>query len=226
MPDEVTNGGSTEGEASPEAAPPAPAGPAQPEAAATKEKPPPKAEKSEPAPPELPPGSVADLLKEALPEITFEAHQGISDVIVEISRDDVSKVMPVVKDDSRLDLKYLRCLFGVDLEDGGMDVVYQLASLSYHHDVVIKARLPEDDLRVASVSSIWNAANWHERETRDMFGIQFDGHDHLVPLLLPEDMTDHFPLRKSNALAEIQEWQGELVNGEEEAGALPEPDES
>ena len=107
MPDEVTNGGSTEGEASPEAAPPAPAGPAQPEAAATKEKPPPKAEKSEPAPPELPPGSVADLLKEALPEITFEAHQGISDVIVEISRDDVSKVMPVVKDDSRLDLAEL-----------------------------------------------------------------------------------------------------------------------
>jgi NADH:ubiquinone oxidoreductase subunit C len=54
-----------------------------------------------------------------------------------------------------------------------------------------------------------------------MFGIEFEGHPHLVPLLLPEDMTDHFPLRKDNPLAQIEEWQGELLgeaagDGEEE----------
>jgi NADH:ubiquinone oxidoreductase subunit C len=42
-----------------------------------------------------------------------------------------------------------------------------------------------------------------------MFGINFEGHPDLRPLLLPEDMTDHFPLRKENPLQEIEEWQGE-----------------
>jgi NADH-quinone oxidoreductase subunit C len=241
MPDEVNKGGNSGGDASndgppatgnestqPDATQAQPGDAAAAPAAATPaaEKPAAKTEKAAPAPPPLPPGGVTDLLKQALPDLAFEAHQGISDVIVEISRDDVPNVMPVAKDDPNLDFKFLRCLFGVDLEDDGMDVVYQLGSFTHHHDIVIKARLPKDDPRVASVAAIWNAANWHERETRDMFGIQFDGHDHLIPLLLPEDMTDHFPLRKSNALAEIQEWQGELINDEDEAAAPPEETES
>jgi NADH:ubiquinone oxidoreductase subunit C len=41
-----------------------------------------------------------------------------------------------------------------------------------------------------------------------MFGIVFEGHPNLVPLLLPDDMTDHHPLRKDNPLAQIEEWQG------------------
>ena len=168
-----------------------------------------------------PPGSVADLIAQALPDVKLEAYQGLSNVIVEIGRDDIPKVMPVLKDDPRLDFTFLRCLFGVDLQEEGMEVVYQLLSLEQGHEVAVKARLPGDDLRVASVTSVWKGANWHERETRDMFGITFEGHPHLVPLLLPEDMTDHFPLRKDNPLAEIEEWQAELLGeaageGEEE----------
>ncbi len=158
-----------------------------------------------------PPGSIADLIREALPGIQFEAYQGVSDVIVEISPADVANVMPVLKDDPRLDLKLLRCLSGVDHEAEGMEVVYHLMSLNKNHEVSVKAKLPSENLHIPSVASVWNAANWHEREARDMFGIVFDGHPHLVPLLLPEDMTDHFPLRKDNPLAEIEEWQGELV---------------
>ena len=167
------------------------------------------------------PGSIADLIAQALPDVKLEAYQGLSDIIVEIGRDDVPKLMPVLKDDPRLDFKFLRCLFGVDHIDEGMEVIYQLLSLEKGHEVTIKTRLPQDDPRVASVTSVWKGANWHERETRDMFGIEFEGHPHLVPLLLPEDMTDHFPLRKDNPLAQIEEWQGELLGeaageGEEE----------
>jgi NADH-quinone oxidoreductase subunit C len=126
--------------------------------------------------------------------------------------------MPVLRDNPRLDLKLLRCLSGVDHEAEGMEVVYHLMSLTKPHEVTIKAKLPPDSLHVASVASVWSAADWHEREARDMFGIEFDGHPHLVPLLLPEDMTDHFPLRKDNPLAEIDEWQGELL-GENMASA-------
>jgi NADH-quinone oxidoreductase subunit C len=208
----------TEQPASAEATPP----PA--EAAPPAAKPAPKA-KAEPEPPAKtppPPGGVADLLKQALPDVPFEAYQGLSHVIVEVARDDISKVMPVAKDDPRLDLKFLRCLFGVDHEADGLEVVYQLMSLDKGHEVTIKTRLAANDAKVASVASIWHAADWHERETRDMFGIEFEGHPHFLPLLLPEDMTDYFPLRKSSKLAEIEEWQGELVaegaggDGEEE----------
>ena len=184
---------------------------------------PPTADQSEEeeadAKPRPPAGGIADLLAEALPDVKFEAYQGMTDVIVEVERDDIMKIMPVVKDDPRLDLKFLRCLFGVDHEDEGLEVVYQLLSLEKGHDVVIKTRLPKDDAHVASVTSVWKAANWHERETRDMFGIMFDDHPHLVPLLLPEDMTDHFPLRKDNPLAEIEEWQGDELPEEGFGGA-------
>lgn len=182
-------------------------------------------EAEEPAPeesddrPKPPAGSIADVLAEALPDVTFRAYQGLTDVIVEIAAEDVMNVMPVARDDPRLDLKFLRCLFGVDLGDDGLDIVYQLMSLEKGHDVVIKTRLPQDNPHVASVVSVWNAANWHERETRDMFGITFDGHPHLVPLLLPEDMTDHFPLRKDSLLLEIEEWQGDVLPEEGYGGS-------
>ena len=169
-----------------------------------------------------PPGGIADLLAEALPDVKLEAYQGFTSVVVEVDRDDIPKVMPVAKDDPRLDLKFLRCLFGVDHQEEGLEVVYQLLSLEKGHEVAIKTRLSRDDPHVSSVTSVWKGANWHERETRDMFGITFAGHPHLVPLLLPEDMTDHFPLRKDSPLAEIEEWQGELLaegaaDGDEEA---------
>ena len=191
--------------------------PEQPAAEKPKAKQP--AEEEEEARPRPPAGGIADLLAEALPNVKLEAYQGMTDVIVEVERDDILNVMSVAKDDPRLDLKFLRCLFGVDLEEEGLEVVYQLLSLEKGHDVVIKTRLPSDDAHVASVTSVWKAANWHERETRDMFGITFDDHPHLVPLLLPEDMTDHFPLRKDNPLAEIEEWQGDELPEEGYGGA-------
>ena len=196
--------------------------PAEGEQAAAKPERPAKAEGKAPEKQPPPPGSVADVIKQALPDLPFEAYMSFSGVIVEIARDDVAKAMPVLKDDPRLDLKFLRCLFGVDHADEGMEVVYQLLSYERGHEVTVKTRLAKDDLRVASVTSVWRAADWHERETRDMFGIDFQGHPHLVPLLLPEDMTDHYPLRKDNPLQGIEEWQGEIL-GEDvgQAGHIP-----
>ncbi len=171
-----------------------------------------------------PPGSIADVFKEALPDVSMEAYQGLTNVIVEVGRDDIPRVMRAAKDDPRLDLKFLRVLFGVDHQNEGMEVVYELLSLEKNHTVTVKTHVPHDDPRVASVSDVWNAANWHERETRDMFGIAFEGHPHLLPLLLPEDMTDHYPLRKDNPLAEIEEWQGEYL-GEAAGGDEGEAEE-
>jgi len=172
------------------------------------------------APP--PVGGVVDIFTEVLPDVEFEATQGALDIILTVARGDVSRFLRAAKDDPRLDFKYLRCLSGVDYMEDGLEVVYHLYSYTHRHNVTVKTRVPQDDPRVASVTSIWRGADWHEREAAEMFGIFFEGHPNLVPLLLPEDMTDHHPLRKDNPLAEIEEWQAERAGlaageaGEEE----------
>ena len=168
------------------------------------------------------PGSIADLFTAALPDVTFTATQGISDVILIIDRNDVPKVLGAAKAAPELSFDYLRDLTGVDYEEGGLEVVYQLHSFKYNHNVAIRAKVPTDDPRIGTVSNIWRGADWHERETRDMFGIVFEGHPNLVPILLPDDMLDHFPLRKDNPLAPLEEWQGEILGPKMgEAGYIP-----
>ena len=169
-----------------------------------------------------PPGSIADLFREVLPDIEFVAGQGAMDVSLTIAREDVPRVLRAAKEEPRLDFKYLRCLSGVDHMEGGLEVVYQLYSYTKKHSVAVKARLPQDDPRIASVTPIWKGANWLERETAEMFGIVFEGHPNPVPLLLPDDMTDHHPLRKDNPLAQVEEWQGLRLGPEAaQVGHLP-----
>lgn len=167
-----------------------------------------------------PPGSINEVLAEAAAGLAMKAYmvpslQGES-VAVEVSRDDLVTVMTAARDDPRLDLSYLRCLSGVDWQEEGLEVVYHLWSFTKFHGLTVKTRITPDDAVVPTMSHLWPAADWHEREARDMFGIVFEGHPNLVPLLLPDDMTDHFPLRKDNPLQEIEEWQG--VNLREGAG--------
>jgi NADH-quinone oxidoreductase subunit C len=165
----------------------------------------------------VPPSTVADTFREALPGVTFAAAPGALDVILMIAREDVGRVLRAAKEDPRLDFKYLRCLSGVDHGEQGLEVVYHLYSYTHKHSVVIKARMPQEDPRIASVTPIWRGADWHEREAAEMFGIKFEGHPNPVPLLLPEDMTDHHPLRKDVPLVPVEVWQGvrlgpEVVN--------------
>jgi NADH-quinone oxidoreductase subunit C len=139
-----------------------------------------------------------------------------------VSRDDARAVLEEANRNERLGMDFLRDLCGVDYEADGLQVVYQLWSYKKRHGVTIKANVPAADARIPSVADIWKAADWHERECRDMFGIVFEGHPNLVPLLLPDDMLDHFPLRKDNPLAPLEEWQGTSLGSEMgRAGHIP-----
>jgi|CXWL01.1.fsa_nt_gi NADH-quinone oxidoreductase subunit C len=199
-----------------------------PDAAAPKADAAPKAEKparpakeAEPktAPRIAPPsGSINETLAAAVGGVTLNAYM-VPDlkgetVAVEVSRDDIPAVMTACHDDAGLDLKYMRCLSGVDWQDEGLEVVYHLSSFTKAHKLTVKTRVTYADANVPSVAGVYRAAEWHEREARDMFGINFTGHPDLRPLLLPEDMTDHFPLRKDNPLQEIEEWQGDNLAGD------------
>ncbi len=76
-------------------------------------------------------------------------------------------------------------------------VVYHLLSFERNEYVRIKVALAEDGLSLPSITDIWPAANWYEREVFDMFGIVFDGHPHLQRLLMPKSWVGH-PLRKEH----------------------------
>jgi NADH-quinone oxidoreductase subunit C len=168
------------------------------------------------------PGSVADLFAEALPGVEMVATQGALDVILIVNRDVAHRVLETAKHDERLQFDFLRNLSGVDFEDQGLEVVYHLFSYTHRHNVTVRAQIPTDDPRIQSATDLWRAADWHEREARDMFGIVFEGHPNLVPILLPEDMLDHYPLRKDNPLAPLEEWQGEVLGPKMgEAGHIP-----
>jgi NADH-quinone oxidoreductase subunit C len=163
-----------------------------------------------------PPGSINEVLAAVVSGVQFKAAYTVPNMVgdsvcVEVAPADVPAVMQACRDDARLDLGYLRSLSGVDWQDEGLEVVYHLLSIEKKHSLTVKTRVTYDDASVPSIAEIYPAADWHERETRDMFGINFPGHWNLVPLLLPEDMTDHFPLRKDNPLQEIEEWQGDFL---------------
>ena len=76
-------------------------------------------------------------------------------------------------------------------------VVYHLFSFDRNEYVRIKVALAEDQVSLPSITNIWPAANWYEREVWDMFGIGFDGHPHLERILMPKTWVGH-PLRKEH----------------------------
>jgi NADH-quinone oxidoreductase subunit C len=88
---------------------------------------------------------------------------------------------------------------GVDwMAAGELELVYDFFHLTAPLHVVVRTRVPRANPEIATISTIFPGANWHERETHDFFGIRFLGHPDLSPLLLPEDATYH-PLRKDFA---------------------------
>jgi len=75
------------------------------------------------------------------------------------------------------------------------ELVAHLYSLTHNHRLRVKTRVPETDPAVSSLTGLWKAANWLEREVWDMFGIRFSGHPDLRRILLYEGFVGH-PLRK------------------------------
>ena len=133
-------------------------------------------------------------------------------VVVDPAR--IAEIGLFLRDDPRLRFDILNCLSGVDyLEtdvkkapkagyEPHLEVVYHLSSFIHRHRFVVKLMLPrwEDNQpgqlpAVPSVAEIWRTADWHERETYDLCGIEFTGHPDLRRILLAEDW-EGYPLRK------------------------------
>ncbi len=101
-----------------------------------------------------------------------------------------------------LGFTYLIDISGVDHfgEEPRFEVVYELYQFERGEHLRLKIRVSEDDLAAPTVSDIWATADWHERETYDMYGIRFTGHPDLRRILMWEGYP-FFPLRKDFPLA-------------------------
>jgi NADH-quinone oxidoreductase subunit C len=122
-----------------------------------------------------------------------------------------------LRDDPDVACDYCDFTAGVDFgPDGGFEVVTHLFSIRHQHNVRIKVKLPHVDPVCPTVSDLFPTSDWHERETREMFGIRFEGHPKPVKLLLSEPFEGE-PLRKDFPLMtrEVKPWPG-AVEGEEE----------
>lgn len=107
------------------------------------------------------------------------------------------EVLRWLRDDPSHLYTYLSDVTAVDYGGGRpLQVVYQLYSIPYRRALRVKAELPLDELRIASVFPLWASANWLEREVWDLFGIHFEGHPDLRRILMPENYEEGHPLRK------------------------------
>jgi NADH-quinone oxidoreductase subunit C len=127
------------------------------------------------------------------------------------------EVATFLRDEPDLDCDYFDFLSAVDRtpKDGGFEVVAHVTSIRHNHHCRLRVAAGADEPRVPTLSGVWAGANWCERETWELFGITFEGHPHLVKLVLSEQF-EGFPMRKSFALMsrEAKPWPGN-VEGEE-----------
>lgn len=115
-------------------------------------------------------------------------------------------VLKYLKNEITLPYRMLYDLTGIDertrTKNNGQpgssfSVVYHLTSFERNEDLRIKVPLSEDNLHLQSITTIWESANWYEREVYDMFGIDFVGHPRLTRILMPKSWQGH-PLRKEH----------------------------
>jgi NADH-quinone oxidoreductase subunit C len=191
------------------AAPARPVAPAKPAAEAHVPKvAPPTGPSDPPPPPETTAPAYIAALQAALPGSVTQLSYYLGDWTIIVPVDRLTDVVLRLRDaaDSRFD--YLSDLTAVDWPpraEGRFDVVYCLYSTIHRHRVRVKVRVGETQ-GIRSVTDVWPAANWFEREVYDMFGVLFTGHPDRRRILMPEDWQG-FPQRKDYPL----EGPGELL---------------
>jgi NADH-quinone oxidoreductase subunit C len=178
-----------------------------------------------PAPSERPYGgdfdSLADQLTAALAAggQTFDA--AIEKVVVDrgeltfhVRRDAIVAVCRALRDDPDLRFELLSGVSGVHYpHDTGRELhaLYHFLSITHNRRVRVEVSAPDADPHIPSVVEVYPTADWHERETWDFFGIQFDGHPALTRIQMPDDWPGH-PQRKDYPLGGIPvEYKGATI---------------
>ncbi len=149
------------------------------------------------------PSPTATALQRQNAEWVVEVVESLGETTIVVPRAYIGAACAFLKATPGLEFNFLADLCGFDRgpeEEPRFEVNYHLFSTTKHHRVRLKVLVDENDAHVPSVTGVWRTANWHERETYDLFGVIFDEHPDLRRILLPDDWQGHalrkdFPLR-------------------------------
>jgi NADH-quinone oxidoreductase subunit C len=143
-------------------------------------------------------------LNEAMADVVEDIVEYAGETTVVVAPADIPAVMRFLRDTPGLIFNFLSDISSVDYypdysRPGRFGVAYHIYSMLYNRRLRVKTYVDEDEPLVPTITEIWPAANWLEREIHDMMGIQFEGHPDHRRLLMPEDWDGH-PLRRDYPL--------------------------
>ena len=133
---------------------------------------------------------IADHLNQKLAD-KFVIKDGLD--VLFVQPENLLEVMSFLNSDKSTSFDTLLCITAYD--DKILGSAYNLFSLEEKHYIEVRVEVDRDNPIIPTVESIWKAANWHEREAYDLFGIKYEGHSDLRRILLPNDW-EGYPLRK------------------------------
>lgn len=143
---------------------------------------------------------IFEAIKSRFPEAVSGPIEFRGETTIVVQPDRLIEVCTFLRDDPALKFDLLSDVSAVDHfpDHRRFAVNYHLYSLENNYQLRLKVWLDGEQPHVASVTSVWPGANWHEREVWDLMGVKFDGHPDMRRIFLPEDFLGH-PLRKDAA---------------------------
>jgi NADH-quinone oxidoreductase subunit C len=148
--------------------------------------------------------TIVEKLKSQFPNAVLDVKEFRGETTVHVAKDALVSVCRFLRDEPSSLFDYLSDLCGADAyaPENRFEVIYNLYSMTLNHRIRLKVFVDESELHCPSVTSVWEGAEWPERETYDMFGIHFDGNKDLRRMYMPEDF-EYYPLRKDFPLMGI-----------------------
>ncbi len=132
-------------------------------------------------------------ITELLPTAVFE--EGGEWLNIHAEPTDWLPLAKQLRTDDSLFFDFLFCITCIDWKTH-LTMVYHLRSTTFHHNIVVKAKLDRNHPEIETVAHIWRTAEFHEREVYEMFGVNFLNHPDLRLLILPDGWEGKNPMRK------------------------------
>ena len=157
---------------------------------------------------------IIDLLGEKFGEQLFDVTEPYGLLTFSTTKDKIITVLSFLKENGKINFNFLTDLTAVHYPNTNqIAVVYHLHSMVSGIRVRIKVFLHENDAKIPTASSLWNSANWMERETYDFFGVKFEGHPDLRRILNMDELNVHpmlkqYPLEDPNRVDKKDEYFG------------------
>ncbi len=148
---------------------------------------------------------VVDRLHALVKDLPDAVNTEHDELTLYVPREKLVAVVRALRDDAHLRFETCPSVSGVHFPDepgAELHVVYALLSMTHNRRLRLEVTCPDQDPVIDSVTSVYPHADWHERETWDMFGVVFAGHPGLTRILMPDDWDGH-PQRKDYPLGGV-----------------------